>query len=1393
MEIFYHRLSNLLWGGIVLLLVVLAVYVSLGRLVTANLGAYQTAILQELNVRIPFNVEAERVSGEWHSFTPVIVLTGLRISVPDGPEAPLELTEGRVGLDVWNSLRTGSLQVTRLILDDLTLRGELGADGRFRLLGFGGGAGETDTWAREFLRNAEQVVLRRNLLRLGLPGGEVRELDLDLSLTRRGSRRSLEAKLGSTRGTDIAVLARGLGDPFEPGLFEGDLYLQVRTADLGAVKAMFAGGAPPVWAEGRVDAEFWLTWDRGVPSVEGRVEAGDLLVTPTGGGWQLPMQRVAFAASVARDREHWTLYASDVEVETDATALQLPRVQIDAWGRALRLRASEVALAPAASIAANLEALPESLREVIVALAPRGELSALQFSLGDFQRPADDWEVEANFEGLAVDSWRGAPGARSARGHVQLGAGGGEVIVDSEGLQLEFPGVYREPLHFDELHGTLHLDWDSSAVNLKSRLITAHGEEGRARALFALAIPLEPTATGIEMSLLVGLRDSHPTYRVKYVPYVLNQGLRDWLAASIGDGDIEEGAFLWRGSLKGSAGPLRTVQLAFNVTDTWLEYHEDWPGVTVEEGIVLIDDSRVSVWADRARVIDSAVENLSVETWLDSESRVALAVRGGISGPAADGLAVLNDSPLTDIVGGAFTDWSLEGGLETELALHLKLGDNPPPPVVDIDTRWRDVDLRIMPGNLPVESLNGEFSYSSENGFTSRALAGVLWGRTVNARLEQRHAGAAYDPSSSTVEVQVATDVAMSDVRDWLGLAPLGFASGEATASVGVRVAPGEAPVLTVASAVKEVALDLPDPWRKAPGTPADFRLEMPLGDAGAPMRLSLDDQLQLDLLLAGGELAGGSLGVRVEPTAVRDGVFHISGHAGLLQADQWLDFVAQYLGGGDLLSPPGGGAAADTAPDGDVSQVTGGGPPLNIVIERLFARELVFMDRNFGEGEVSLALDAAGWGLSVDADWLQGEMYVAADTAVPSRVEVAMLDLAGLPESAPGGEAPPEEPAQEPAPAPGWALPPLDVTLAQIVDGERSLGAVSFTLSGDGPLLNADNIRGELARVRLQESSPGQLTWPARRGGVHQPERTFRLRRYRGGARVLRVRTHCRDPRRRGSHGPEVAGFAGGLHAAHRWRLAGGGHGRGKFPQCPLRRRGSAAGCQHPQPCGYRAAAQPVPHVRVGYSLRQCHRRGLFPRGHHRGAPARYRGRIEFPLQRRLRRRQREPERGTGRDAAGGEKPALGCGAGGEPARRGWRLRREQDFRQADEPALLGGLPYRRFLGRPGGEFRPHLRRHLATGAHAARGGDRSRRGGTGAGCGSGNRRGRGRPARCERCAAGARRRWPSARAVRGLRQLPQVTEQLAAGGGRPALALLAPLLAQELAQVLPVRARPA
>ena len=49
---FFHRLSSLLWGVIITLMVVLAIYVSLGRMLAFNLSAWQADILRELNSRI---------------------------------------------------------------------------------------------------------------------------------------------------------------------------------------------------------------------------------------------------------------------------------------------------------------------------------------------------------------------------------------------------------------------------------------------------------------------------------------------------------------------------------------------------------------------------------------------------------------------------------------------------------------------------------------------------------------------------------------------------------------------------------------------------------------------------------------------------------------------------------------------------------------------------------------------------------------------------------------------------------------------------------------------------------------------------------------------------------------------------------------------------------------------------------------------------------------------------------------------------------------------------------------------------------------------------------------------------------------------------------------------
>jgi uncharacterized protein YhdP len=215
---FFHRLSNALWTVIVILIVLLAMYISAGRLLMANLNAYRLDILQELNVRVPFSVEAQRVGGEWHSFSPVIVLSELRLTFPDSSEAPLELSEGRIGVDVLNSLRTGSLQVKHIALTDFALRGNLSSDGRLTLTGFGSSGGEMGESAerlRDFLVNVEFITLRNNLLSLTIPNGEVRNFDLNLLLSRDGSLRRLDATLLSRSGMNISILADVVGEPLQ--------------------------------------------------------------------------------------------------------------------------------------------------------------------------------------------------------------------------------------------------------------------------------------------------------------------------------------------------------------------------------------------------------------------------------------------------------------------------------------------------------------------------------------------------------------------------------------------------------------------------------------------------------------------------------------------------------------------------------------------------------------------------------------------------------------------------------------------------------------------------------------------------------------------------------------------------------------------------------------------------------------------------------------------------------------------------------------------------------------------------------------------------------------------------------------------------------------------------
>jgi uncharacterized protein (TIGR02099 family) len=1075
----FHKLSNVLWGLMVVAIVVLAVYVSLGRLLSTNLQSFQREILAELSLRVPFDIDAEQLSGEWRSFTPELVLSGLTLTAPGQSGEALELSGGRVGLDVLDSLLTRSLQISSLRLDGLALNGELTPQGRFILPGLTGDGGEIGAWLREFLLNIEYVTLQDNSLNLALPGGDIRKLDLNLHMMRAGSTRRLSAQLRSALGSSIELIGNGVGDPFKLENFSGDLYLAVQSGDLGGVRDMLAN-PPVIWAEGNLDAELWLSWEQGQPKLDFSLAAGDLLLRPTDGDWAVPLDELSLQASLVERKNRWTLFLSDLVARHGEAEAVLPRMQLDAWGESLRVRSEELSLAPLSTLALALGALPEAVTGVLEVLQPAGNLSALELNIGDLGEPLTSWEVEANFDQVQVDSWRGAPGVTAASGYLELSEAGGSVVLDSQQFTMNFPTVYRQPLYYDDFFGTLNLSWDSESLVLDSGIITAQAVEGMARALFRLNIPFSQTDVGLEMDLLVGLENSHPIHRVKYIPYTLSDTLLEWLSGAVGEGDVDQGAFLWRGSLRRGAADLRTVQLFLNVSNTSLNYHPQWPGVRSVNGVVLIDDTSVSVWADSAKLYDSIARRLSAETWLGDDGQMMLAVEGTLVGPAEDGLRVVNESLLGELVKGVFSDWQATGELETHLQLQLNLADKTAPPVVDVHTRWEGVDLLINPGRLQIRQLSGVLDYTSAAGFSSRDLAGNLWGEPVSADVQQRlleaEPGAAMDFGNSLLDVGLVSRVNTADVQEWLDLQALSLATGSAAVSGNVRVAPGEAPVLSLFSELEGVSLDLPSPWSKASETVRHLALEMPLGAPQSVLSVELGTELGLLLDITAGRLKSAALGVNAEPPALLDAKVSVAGRAPLVDVQEWLDFSEKYL----LADAPVTGAAPKPGleepgdPNEAAVQGSGGGlTSLELLIRDFHADTVRIWGLEAGDVGFNLAYSKEKWQVNASTDWLQGSfLQPEGERAV---LVLDYLDLDGIAQLESVAAETEEEMA---AVAEPLDVPALDARIARLERQGRQLGNLSFQLDTEGATVHAREIVGELAGMSIQAESPASLSW---------------------------------------------------------------------------------------------------------------------------------------------------------------------------------------------------------------------------------------------------------------------------------------------------------------------------
>lgn len=1003
-------------------LILLALYVSLGRQLVPLVAEYRLDVEQQAQQALGMPVAIGRLEGRWQRLLPEFVAHD--VTLGEGPAA-LRLDSLTLLPDLAESLWQRQWRLYGVELAGLQLNLVEDAGGDWRVEGLPRRADQPPPEPQQLidaLHRLRRVALSDSLVTIEAQGQAPLTLSYaNLSLQAVADQVQLQGRLNLPDGKPLALKAEARLDRQRWQDSSAELYLKLPQSD-------WAAWLPPgliaeiQLEQAQLGGELWLSWRerglaRGVARLQApqlsarRAEAPSLQVNDLSlelyaerlpSGYRLQVQGLAFALGEAGEHR-WPRTAA--VLQQDAAA--------GSWN--LQLEQAPIALI--AEAARTLAPLGDGARAYLAGLAPDGTLRNLQLDYRPAAAAAERLTFAANLERVGIGAHGWIPAVRNVTGAVRGSLAAGELRFDNRDFSLHLAELFPSAWQYSRSRGSLHWRFDDEALTLRAPYLRLQGEEGSLAGDFLIRLMRDPDAEDY-MDLRVGLSEGDARFTEKYLPTrspALSPALNEWLVSAIRAGHIEQGFFQYQGALNRGAPPqARSLSLYFKVRDAELAFQPGWPMLREGRGEVLIERSGVRVRIEQARMLDSQIRAATAEIALgrpDVPRR--LAIKGRVEGSLADGLALLQVAPIGTAP--TFAGWQGEGELNASLDLDIPLGQGERPRVV-VDFSSREATLFMAQPQLRIEQLAGDFRFDSERGLSARELRGQLFGQPLRGTVS-----AVGTPGSPATLIEARGKAAVKDLAAWLDVQRSLPLSGTLPFLARVTL-DGARSELELHSSLVGARIELPSPFEKNAGERRDTTLRMSL--AGDRRRYSL----------------------------VHDGLAALAYEA---PAGAWRE------GGGELVL--GGGAA--NLRRGSGLQVRGSLPSVELgawqaALERYgnaqqdqgassllrSAQLRIGTFRGLGVEATGLGLDlrrsGAAWLLGLDSTLATGSVRLPDAEGAPLRVDLRHLRLpAADPAVAPG------EPRDPLAGVDPRGLPAADIAIAQVLQGDSPLGAWSLKM----------------------------------------------------------------------------------------------------------------------------------------------------------------------------------------------------------------------------------------------------------------------------------------------------------------------------------------------------------
>ncbi|WP_426202543.1 YhdP family protein [Pseudomonas sp. TWP3-1] len=1034
-----------------LVLVLLALYVSLGRELTPLVAEYRAEIEDKATAALGMPLQIGELEGNWSGFAPILLAHD--VMVGDGANA-LRLDQVRVVPDLWASLLAREVRIAHLELNGLKISLKEGADGQWALEGLP--VQKDQPLDPKQLLNRMQMVQQLSVL-----DSQVTLQPLDhppmtltyvgLSLKTGASRQRLDARLTLPDGQPVAMSLRTRirADQWKNGGVEGYVsmpqsdwskWLPERLTQQWNFSTIKAGG------------EVWVDWNEGaLQSAAIRLNAPQVK-----GAYAerkpIQLDNLALNGYYQRGTEGATVTLDSLAMNFGETRWE-SRVQIkqtlatDKAEELWHLQADRLDLTPITPLLNALGPLPQGVATAVERLKVTGVLRNV---LLDFRPNATDdtkFSFATNLERIGFDAYHGAPAARNVSGSLTGNLGGGELRMDSDDFVLHLDPIFAKPWQY--IHANARLTWklDKEGFTLIAPYLKVLGEEGKIAGDFLIRLHFDHSQEDY-MDLRVGLVDGDGRYTAKYLPKVLSPALDEWLRTAILKGAVDQGFFQYQGSLSKNAGEAdRSISLFFKVHDAELAFQPGWPHISKVSGDVFIEDSGVRILASKGQLLDTLVSDVFVNIpHVPTGQSAHMYLDGAFVGGLGDGLKILQDAPIG--TGETFAGWEGAGDLQGKLKLDIPLakGDEPK---IRVDFKTANARLKLAEPTLELTQLKGDFRFDSAKGLSGQNISARAFDKPVTAQIF-----ADGSPGKLKTRVAASGQVEVKKLTDWLNVTQPLPVSGTIPYQLQLNLDGADGQLL-VSSNLKGVAVDLPAPFGMSAETGRDTTFRMTLQGQERRYWVNYDQLANFTFAAPPSNFAEGrgelflGAGEAVLPGAKG---LRVRGVLSELDVKPWQDLLGKYAG----QNPGGNAKQLLSSADFKIGKLTAFGTTLD-------------------QAAVQLNRKPAAWALALDSQQAKGTVAIPDAKAAPIAVN---LQYVRLPAPDPTVQA--DENAPDPlADVDPTKIPALDITINQLFQGQDLVGGWSLKIRPTPKGIALNNLDLGLKGILLQgsggwEGAPG-------------------------------------------------------------------------------------------------------------------------------------------------------------------------------------------------------------------------------------------------------------------------------------------------------------------------------